>query len=137
MNPVPRETNFFVDQPITCARYFWMILRDARFAQTDLDNRGVPNGRHAWLDPQRILLKMHELKEFVVSPHHLMMIIPVAEGLEGDQRIEDPGKDGGQAVASFEAFQHPLFGFGESEFPEGMEAIPCRPFGELVQLVQP
>ena len=30
-----------------------------------------------------------------------------------------------------------MFGFGESEFAEGMEAIPCRPFGEFIQLVEP
>ena len=67
----------------------------------------------------------------------LRMVIRIAKGLEGDERIEHRRKDGSQAIGAFEAFEHPLLGFLERAFAKRMNLILSEPFGEFVDAVEP
>ena len=65
------------------------------------------------------------------------MIVRIAERFQRDERIEHCGKNCGETVRPFEAFEHPLLGLLERAFAERMNVVLREPLGELVQLVEP
>ena len=75
--------------------------------------------------------------QLVLGADDLRMIVRIAERLERDERIEHRRKNRGQPVGAFKAFEHPLLGLFQRAFAERMDAVFGKPFGELVQPVEP
>src|SRR5262245_31462124 len=65
------------------------------------------------------------------------MIVRKAESLEGNERIEHRRKNSGQAVGTFEPFEHPFLSLAQSPLAEWVDAHLREKLRKLVQPIQP
>src|SRR5262249_56030449 len=103
------------------------VGRDARGGEAHDGDRRVPDGREARLDVERFLVLELELLELEDLGEQARVVQGVAQGPEGEDRVDDRREDRAEPVALDEALVDPPLPPVERPFPPGQPAHPPPP----------
>ena len=132
--PVAAEPDLLGQHPLASLRDGRVVRGDARFAEADQHDGGIPDWGEARFDMDRVAGFVFQLFQFPFGAEDFRVIVGIAQRFEGDERVEHGREDGGQAIGTLEAFEHPLFGFSKRPFAERAEAVV---FDKLVEAIEP
>ena len=94
-------------------------------------------GERAGLDADVVLGFVRQLIQFLLAPADQRMVVRVAQSLEGDHGVEEPGKIAAKPSLPSKRADHPFLRLFEGAFAEGMDVAPGKMFGEFMHAVQP